>query len=257
VQDGQQQQRPISEQAVAGLAMPVRHGYKIDLVDLRAGQPLLQGCVASGLHGGRMGVVWARCGQQRSAVAASFSSLVWLLHSRLGLGLRRRCPCPRRPHHDVAFAFALAFGFGFTFAFAIGRPAPVRLHSGLVILNTYHRARREHVSCSTLSGAWAWLIRLAAAKSPDGCRTFVASVSVLSDDSGARLSRQLDQDSHHLWMQDPARSRGPRQEIALHPQPHSSIPPTSGCGVVCEAWPTVRTLDCRHYYYYYYHHYHC
>jgi hypothetical protein len=69
VQDGQQQQRPISEQAVAGLAMPVRHGYKIDLVDLRAGQPLLQGCVASGL--GCMVAGWESCGQQRSAAQRS------------------------------------------------------------------------------------------------------------------------------------------------------------------------------------------
>jgi hypothetical protein len=99
VQDGQQQQRPISEQAVAGLAMPVRHGYKIDLVDLRAGQPLLQGRVASGLHGGRRGDVWAPCGQQERTASwcgQLFISALLVVLSAVAAGVAFGRPAPVR-----------------------------------------------------------------------------------------------------------------------------------------------------------------
>jgi hypothetical protein len=122
-------------------------------------------------------------------------------------------------------------------------------------------ARREHVSCTTaLLGSWACYgpLRLPAAKSSNEGRTLQASarrlrrgrrpglaMSCAGVGLGERLRgqfryRQLDQASS-----EDARSRRPAgvhgaRKIALHPQPHSSIPHAQGwprCGVVLQNWP--------------------
>jgi hypothetical protein len=226
-----------SRQAVAGLAMPVRHGYKIDLVDLRAGQPLLQGRVASGL--GCMVAGWESCGRRVGSSAAQCSAVLLRPTARLFVSGRVAVVVGV----VVLFVFvALTATWHLPLHFALhsadrppcGSMAPW-LHGCLVMLDTSHRARgrREHVSRSTSSGARAWRTDSfgrcqITRRLSNLCRFSVASGRRLR---GPSASRQLDQDSHHLWMQDPARSRGPRQEIALHPQPHSSIPPTSVCGL--------------------------